>query len=301
MRRVALALALLPVLASAPGCKLASRNRVQSINRMNAGIEHFQKNNLSGAEKALKEAIEIDPSHAQAHYVLAQIYRKQGKLVDAQKEFEAAIANMGDKPNADYPYKLGAVLLEQAAADGVSQVEREAKYQEALKAFQEAIKLDPNHYKSYYRIGFIHEKLDQPVQADQAYRKVIELRPDFSPAFVDLGNMYIDYGFANVAMAVLDAGAKLNDKDARLWNGLGRAYRALNKPQEAVEAYLKAKAIDPDMVDVLFGLGMAYADLRKRSEAIESLQAFLQKAGGDVPEHLKKAANDTVARMQDVI
>jgi tetratricopeptide (TPR) repeat protein len=102
-------------------------------------------------------------------------------------------------------------------------------------------------------------------------------------------------------MAVLDTGTKVNDKDHRMWNGLGRAYLSLNEPQKAVDAFQKAKAIDPDMVDVLFGLGMAYAELRQREQAIENLNAFLQKAGGDVPEDKKKAANDTMARMQDVI
>ena len=106
---------------------------------------------------------------------------------------------------------------------------------------------------------------------------------------------------ANVAMVVLETGTKVNDKDARMWNGLGRALLSLNKPEEAVEAFKKAKAIDPDMVDVLFGLGMAYADLRQRKDAVENLQAFLQRAGNDVPEDRKKAANNTIARMQDVI
>ena len=40
-----------------PGCNLASRNRVQAINRMNEGIQMFDKNNTPGAEKALQEAI----------------------------------------------------------------------------------------------------------------------------------------------------------------------------------------------------------------------------------------------------
>ena len=150
-------------------------------------------------------------------------------------------------------------------------------------------------------MGVIYEALDQPVQADGAFRKAIELNPSFSDSFVSLGNMYIDYGHANVGQAVLETGVKVNDKDAKMWNGLGRALLSLNKPQEAVDAFKKAKAIDPDMVDVLFGLGMAYAELRQRKDSVENLQAFLQRAGNDVPEDRKKAANNTIARMQDVI
>lgn len=302
MRRISVALAVaIPLLATAPACKLASRNRVQSINRMNEGIKLEAKNNTSQAERALKESIELDPTHAKAHYTLGQIYRKQGKLVDAEKAFTDAIANMDEAPNSEYHYQLGVVIAAQGDADGVSQADQEAKYNAAIKAFQEAIKLKPKHYKSHYRMGVLFERLDQPEQADQALRAAITNKPSYSPAFVSLGNMYIDYGHANVAMAVLQLGTQVNDKDARMWNGLGRALLSLNKPDEAVDAFKKAKAIDPDMVDVLFGLGMAYADLRQRKDSVENLQAFLQRAGNDVPEDRKKAANNTIARMQDVI
>lgn len=302
MRRFATLLVLLvPMLTTQPGCKLASRQRVQAINRLNEGISLDKRNNTSGAEKALKEAIEIDPSFPEPYWTLGQMYRKQGKLVDAEKMFRSAIDNMKEAPHADYPYQLGAVLASQGDAPGVSQVDRDKKYQDAIDQFQQAITLDPNHYKAHYRMGVLFEKLDQPQKADQAFRKSIELRPTYSIAFVSLGNMYIDYGFANIGQAVLETGSKVNDKDAAMWNGLGRAQLSLNKPNEAIDSFKKAKAIDPDMVDVLFGLGMAYAEVRNRKEAVENLQAFMQKAGNDTPEDRKKAAQNTIARMQDVI
>jgi tetratricopeptide (TPR) repeat protein len=303
MRRLTLALAIvLPTLvASTPGCKLTSRNRAQAISRMNEGIKNEAKNNTSQAEKSLKEAIEFDPTYDKAHFMLGQIYRKQGKLVDAQKAFTDAIANMGAEPKPDYHYQLGRVIIQQADAAGVSQADREAKYKQAITAFQEATKLDPNHYRAHYHIGKLNDRLDLPVEADQAFRKAIEVNARFVDSFVDLGNMYIDYGHANVGLAVLDAGVQVNDKNASMWNGLGRAYSKLNKHQEAVDAFKKAKAIDPDRVDVLYGLGKSYAELRMRPEALEHLQAFIQRAGQDVPAHLVKDANNTVARMQDVI
>jgi tetratricopeptide (TPR) repeat protein len=290
-----------PILLTAPSCKLASRQRVQSINRMNDAIKQEKKGNTSAAERALKESIEFDPSHAKAHYILGQIYRKQAKFVDAEKAFRGAIDNMSEEPSAEYWYQLGVVLAEQGEEEGVSQTDQAAKFNEAIAAYQEAIKLQPNHHKAPYRMGVLYEALDQPQQADAAYRKTIELKPTYSAAFVSLGNMYIDYGHANVGHAVLETGTQVNDKDAKMWNGLGRAQLALNKPQEAIDSFKKAKAIDPDMADVLFGLGMGYAELRQRKDAVESLQAFLAKAGNDVPEDRKRAANDTIARMQDVI
>lgn len=291
------------MLLAAPSCKLASRNRVNSINRMNEGIKLEKKQNTSAAERALKEAIEFDPTHAKAHFTLGQIYLKQSKLKDAQNAFEDAIKHMDEDggPVAEYQYQLGRVIEAQADAEGVSTNDKEAKYSEAIAAYQETTKLSPKHYKAHHRMGRLYESLDDPTKADQAYRQSIEIKPKYSAAFVSLGHMYIDYGHANVAMSVLDAGVKVNDTDPQMWAGLGRAYYDLNKPQEAIDAYKKAKAIDPDMVDVLYGLGMAYADLRKRKEAVENLNAFIQRAGNDVPEDRKKAANNTIARMEDVI
>jgi len=299
MRKTILGAILLSALVT--GCNLQSAARVESIHLMNEGIKQLAKNNMSGAEKALQEAVQADPTHALAHYNLAKLYRKQGKLADAEKAYEQAIASNPSEPNWKHHYEKGLVQSQQGSEGEVSTAEKESQYQKAIASFQEAIKHNPNAYKAQYQMGVLLEKLDQPEQADQAFRQCIEINAKYSPCFVSLGNMYIDYGHSNVAMSVLDAGAQINDTDAEMWNGLGRAYRGLNKPKEAVDAFKKAKAIDPDRPDVLFGLGMSYADLRMRSEAEEALNAFMQKAGSDVPEDTREAAQKTLARMQDVI
>ncbi len=302
MRRISLLAALVISFSiSAPACKLASRERVESIKLMNEAIELSKKGNVSGAEKALQDAIAKDKSHAAAHFTLGQVYKKQQKWVDAEKAFAGAIENMTDSPNGKYYYELGVTQASQGNADGVSSAERETKFNAAIQSFQESLKLNPRLYKAHYRTAVLYEKLDQPTKADVEYRKTIELKPTHSPAFVKLGNMYIDYGHANVAMRVLEIGTEINEKDARMWNGLGRALLSLNRPKEAIDAFIKAKAIDPDMIDVLFGLGMAYAEMRKRKESAENLEAFLSKASGDVPPDRIKVARDTIARMNDAI
>jgi tetratricopeptide (TPR) repeat protein len=294
--------ALLAVTLLLPACNLQSAARVDSIRRLNEGIGQMKKNNVAGAEKALKEAIQLDPAHAVAHATLGKLYRKNGKWADAEKAFKDAMASMGEQPDAEYAYELGLVQVAQADEKGMSTQQKEAKYREAIASFQEAIKVNPQQYKAHYRAGTLFEKLDEPVQADQAYRKAIEINAKYSPAFVALGNMYIDYGHSNIAMVVLDAGAKINESDAQMWNGLGRAYTALNKPKEAVDAFKKATALDPEAPDSLYGLGMAYAELRQKKEAQETLEKFLQRAGGgNVPQDTVKAAQDTLQRMQDVL
>ncbi|EDM74365.1 TPR repeat [Plesiocystis pacifica SIR-1] len=299
MRRT-LTAALLAAAVLLPACNLTSQARVESIKRMNEGIQQLNKNNMSAAEKAMQEAIKTDPTHAEAYLNLGKMYRKQQKWVDAEKAFRGAIENMGEPGHGEFWFELGSVQVAQSAEVGTSRAEQETKWRDAIASFDEAIKLKPTLYKAHYQVGVLYEKLDEPEQADVAYRECIKINGTYSPCFVSLGNMYIDYGFSAVAMAVLDTGTKVNETDADMWNGMGRALLNLNKPKEAVDAYKKARRIDPDKPDVLFGLGMAYAEIPMRKEAEETLDEFLSKAGQS-PEHIKKAAQDTIMRMQGPI
>ncbi len=146
----------------------------------------------------------------------------------------------------------------------------------------------------------MHDALEDPDAADADFRRCIRLQPYYSRCFAELAFLYVDYGFDQEAIAVLEAGLKANDKDATMWSAAARAYLELREPQQAIDAYKKAKAIDPDMIEVLYGLGMAHAELRHRKEAVENLMAFIARAGADVPANRKRIANDTIARMQDV-
>ena len=298
MRR-ALTAALLASVFLLPACNLTSQARVDSIKLMNEGIQQLNKNNMSGAERAMSEAIKADPTHAEAYLNLGKLYRKQQKWVDAEKAFRGAIEN-SESPKGEYYFELGSVQIAQSNEPGTSRAEQEAKWREAISSFSEAIAADPNLYKAHYEMGRLHEKFDEPEQADEAFRNCIKINGKYSPCFVSLGNMYIDYGFSNIAMAVLETGTKVNDTDADMWNGMGRALQALNRPKEAVDAYKKAQRINPDKPEVMFNLGMAYAEIPMRKEAEETLNEFISKAGNS-PEHIKKAAQDTIVRMQGPI
>lgn len=299
MKKLSITL-LLPALLMA-GCKLQSPARNESTRAMNEGIRQLQKGNFSGAERALQDAVQKDPMHALAHYNMGKLYVKQERWADAEQSIEQAVLTMGAEQNPDYFFQLGVVQAAQGGAAGVPAMERDTKYREAIESFNKTIAAKPTAYKAHFRVGELEEKLDNPAGADASYRACINTNGKYSKCFVALGNMYIDYGHANVAMSVLDVGAQINETDPEMWNGLGRAYQTLNKPQEAVDSFRKAKLIDPDRVDVLYGMGMAYADLRMQKECAEQLQAFLTRAGQEVPEDIRKAAQDTLQKCNDIV
>lgn len=294
---------LVSALAVLPACNmLASQSRVKSIQLLNDGVKQLKKKNHVRAENSIKEAIQADPQHARAYATLGRVYRDQGKWNEMAEAYgSAAKFAEPEDPAAEYDFQRGYAMEQLSMDPKKSKAERDTKMKEAIAAFESSVKRKPSSAKANYHVGFLQEKLDLPEQADRAYRAAIAANPKYSLAFVALGNMYIDYGFSEVAEQVLNKGASVNNRDAAMWNGLGRAMLTMERGKDAINAYKKAKAIDPSMPDVLFGLGMAYAGMNMRPEAIENLQEFMQKAGTKAPPHIQKSASDTLSRMQSAI
>jgi len=268
---------------------------------MEAAVAHYRKHELDAAERALAEAIAEDPELTLARLGLGRVQLGRGKYVDAAATFDAALARPGLEraTTVELAYALGRARSELAAREPIAAKERVDQLERAIAAFDRALAIDPKFFRAQYRRAHALERLDDPERADAAYRSCIAAEPRYTACWIGLGNMYVDYGFENLGIAVLQAGVELNREDARLWNALGRAHRALRDPEKAVFAFERALALDGDFTLAMFGLGEVYAELGRTAAAVDRLQTFLTKAGNDVPEHYKRATRDLVARLLD--
>lgn len=52
------------------------------------------------------------------------------------------------------------------------------KYDEAIRKFKEAVKIDENNAEIYYNLGIVYESKNLPDEASQMYTKALELNPD---------------------------------------------------------------------------------------------------------------------------
>jgi tetratricopeptide (TPR) repeat protein len=273
---------------------------------MNEGVGLARRGDVDGALAALRRASALDPSLAHAWLNLGHLERKRGRMDDAAAAFRSGLAGSGLADDngplgVELRAQLGGVLLLQATEAGVSQAERTAKASEAVELLQAATAAEPQRVRSLRRLAQAHEHLDQPSQADVAYRRAIAADPTYSPAYVGLAELYVAYGFPELAILVLHEDIARNPEQVDGRVALGRALASSGRHQDAVETFQKAIAFDPDQLQARFGLGMAHAELGQRAQAIEALQRFLQHAGPDTPAATVKLANDTVARLQDTL
>jgi tetratricopeptide (TPR) repeat protein len=63
------------------------------------------------------------------------------------------------------------------------------RFDEALKYFNEGLKLDPHNASCLFNVGFIQERQGNYAQADALFQQALRSNPDFSEALLELANL----------------------------------------------------------------------------------------------------------------
>jgi tetratricopeptide (TPR) repeat protein len=64
------------------------------------------------------------------------------------------------------------------------------KYQEAIDAYKEAIKIKPDFHEAYYNKGAAYGELKKYQEAINAYKETIKIKPNFHVAYHGIGVAY---------------------------------------------------------------------------------------------------------------
>ncbi len=118
---------------------------------------------LQAAEKAFFSAIEIKNDYLPAHYYLAAVYERQGKLQEATVRM-AAIRNQ-NPANIGVAFQLSQMLI------------RLQKYDLATKELERIVGLNPNHSNGLWYLAAMYELGGKQQEAIKLVEKVVEINP----------------------------------------------------------------------------------------------------------------------------
>jgi lipopolysaccharide biosynthesis regulator YciM len=133
----------------------------------NIGALHLKAKNYAEAEAAYKQAVAIDPAFAPAHAGLVNVYNAQRKFAEA----EAAAAEQAKAEAAAGGATGGGVSAAALFNQGII-AWNSSKIPEAKKAFEDAVKADPNFADAHYWLGMANlnqGKLQEAVPEFEAY------------------------------------------------------------------------------------------------------------------------------------
>ena len=133
--------------------------------------------------------------------------------------------------NDAFLFKIGAVY------------ERLNLLDDAVQAYQHALKLEPTSGIGWTSLGSTLAKLKRFAEANDAARQAVKQSPDYGPAWALLGKLYSDESRYVDAADAFQKAAQLMPKDAEFWRSLADSYSKMNEPAKSQEAMQKFQEI----------------------------------------------------------
>jgi len=164
------------------------------------------------------------------------------------------------------------------------------KYDQALELLEE-VAAEKNSYPDIYNmLGLVYYYFQRHEEAVLAFKRAIELNPNYTEASLNLAVVYNELGsFADSEKAYSLARESRHEarsyldpyvrgKIANMHAGLGNIYKDLGYYPQAAEEYRKALVLRPEFADIKTELGIAYRDMREFPRAIKELQDAVKLA-----------------------
>ena len=198
------------------------------------GWRFLQTGNLAAADQLVQPLLARGLSDELVPLVGA-IRLQQGRFAEAAPMFERA--------RALHPAQARFAFLHGTALAG------EQLLEQAVAAFQAAIKQDPNFADPYLALGRAQRKLGQLQEAQNTYRKLLRALPNNVDGYIALGSVLAESGQLADAEAPLRR-ALLHTQDARvlaaIHNNLAITLSSQSKHAEALESLERTQALAPD-------------------------------------------------------
>ena len=170
---------------------------------------------------------------------------------------------------------------------------------EAVLAFMEAVRLDPELAEAHFRLGLGYESLGKRDEAESAYKKAAEAYKKYfeehendGEAHYNLGQIYANLGNYSEAIRQYREATKLKEDDPDIYYDLGVAHTKLAQYDAAAVAFSKSLEIDPDYYRAQDGLDEAKEGIKRIKAGRKHQEDLLKKKKA---EELKKAAEGTAS------
>ena len=231
------------------------------------GYQHYIAMQIAAAESALTRAVAADGDFAMARALLAANYARQGRKEDVDLQ-----AHLADSLAALLPNDVERVKVQIQLA---TLKEGEAAKLDSLVGYLRAEEPD-NVDVLYIQASILHAQRDP--EARGVLRRIVELEPNYAPAYNLLGYLDARDGDYEAALANLQKYAYLAPDLANPHDSLGEILGYMGEYEQAEREYARALTIDPDFHFSLLGLANVYLE----QGMLEKGRGILEKLRGVV-------------------
>ncbi len=255
------------------------------------GIFNLTQKDQQAAEEMFRQAIQADPAYAEAHFNLADAYRKVEKFDEAIAEYRQVLEL--DERNAKSYLGLGQTFLAKANKlqkidpRGLRKQELVELYEKASKEFGRAVELNKSNANYLYHLGMSQFLLEQYPKALENLRLSLNSTSGNHQAAFYLCRVYFAQRDFARAREFIETAIQIEPKKGRYYYWLGRCLDATDRLVPAAENYKEALTNNPNLAEAHVYLGIVY---RKQNRYVQAIQS--------ITKGMKLNPNLTVARVE---
>jgi tetratricopeptide (TPR) repeat protein len=198
---------------------------------------------LAEAIDAFMEAIAVRHDYVDAIVALAGACAESGRNEDAADHYFLALAF--DAGCAPAHLGVGRLLREQG------------RYDEAIRHFRLAARSPAQPAAAWFELGLTLKRPECAAEAEAAYRRALELRPDYAEAAVNLGLILLgERGDPGAAEALFRRAAAIDPALPAATVNLGLALQEQGRFEEAIAEFDRGMLRHPGVPDLLWHRAM---------------------------------------------
>ncbi|WP_051743374.1 tetratricopeptide repeat protein [Paraburkholderia fungorum] len=236
-----------------------------------AAVAAHRAGRLDEAEPLYRQALTLDPRHAEALHYFGVLHHQRGSHAAAAALLEHALvidptdaacwsnrglvaAALGNHHEATRFYR-NALQLQPDFADahnnlGVA-LQAQNAFDEAIQAYHDALALDPSLADAYLNLGSVLARLERHDEALACYERALALAPFSADAYFNAGNAQMAKGDSAAAIACFRRAAELRPAFANAHINLGSAMCRLGHYADAEQQYRQAVALKPNAANLV--------------------------------------------------
>ena len=162
------------------------------------------------------------------------------------------------------------------SARPVSVADADAAYQaknytEATRLFEQYTEQRPTNAWGHFMLGLSAWKAGDAAKAEGAFEEALRIDPNHLKSLVNLSRVLIDQHRFDDALVRLTHAGEVDPNSVDVQRLLGRVYAAEHKTDEAVNAYRRAIALDPRDAWSMNNLGLLLFEQDRADEALPEL------------------------------
>jgi protein O-GlcNAc transferase len=262
-----------------------------------AAVEAHGKREFDAARRGYAQVLELEPEHAQAHYLIGVLARDTRDLDEAALRFDTALAL---SPRDDAVRVAAAQLAlarydprraQELARAGLEHSPRHAGLlralghaelalrdgQEAVNAFAAALSVEPLDGETHYNYGVALQLAQHRAEAARAYQRALVLRPDLVDAHFNLAIIFDREGETDAAVQALEHVLQRQPTRADAHRTLLDVLAAANRGDDWLRAFRRFEARCPKALGLVANALEAY----QYQGDFATVDAYLQRLERD--------------------